>query len=102
MKIITDNEVIVQGEGDYSDANDGKLKGKAKDLVGSGKVKGLLDLFGGGNTGNTGAGYTQPDPTPLPVTKKKMSTTTKVLIGVGALALVGGIIYLVTRKKGKK
>jgi hypothetical protein len=31
--------------------------------------------------------------------KEKMSTTTKVLIGVGAAVVLGGIIYFATRKK---
>lgn len=100
MKVITDNPIIVQKNGqisEYSNAGGDKLKDKAKGLVGSGKVKGLLDLFGGGSTGNTGGNSTPPAPTP--VAKPKMKTGTKVLIGVGSALVIGAIIYFVTRKK---
>lgn len=42
-----------------------------------------------------GVGATSPLPTP---DSEGMSTTTKVLIGVGAVAVLGGIIYFATRK----
>jgi LPXTG-motif cell wall-anchored protein len=35
-------------------------------------------------------------------TKTGMSTTTKVLIGVGVLALIGGVIYFVRRGASAK
>lgn len=98
MKVITDKKIIVQKghNAEYSNAGGDKLKDKAKGLVGSGKVKGLLDLFGG-STGNTGGTYTPPAPTPA--AKPKMKTGTKVLIGVGSALVIGAIIYFVTRKK---
>lgn len=102
MQIITDNEIIVQ-KGDnteeYLNAG-GKWKDKAKGLVGSGKVKGLLDLFGAGSTGNTGANVPSPLPAPKPV-KKGMSTGAKVGIGAGILLLGVGIWYFGFHKKGK-
>lgn len=101
MKVITDNPIIVQKNGqntdEYSNAKGDKLKDKAKGLVGSGKVKGLLDLFGTGSTGNTGVN--SPTPAPTPSAKPKMKTGAKVLIGVGAALIIGAAIYFVTRKK---
>ena len=99
MKVITENDIIIQ-KGDnmsniYSAVNGGKLKDKAKALVGSGKVAGVLAALSGGNNGQGG---NTPAPAPIPE-KKKMSIGVKIAIGVGALALIGGIIYLVKKKK---
>lgn len=42
----------------------------------------------------------KPAPVPKPVENKQgMSNTTKVLIGVGAVAVLGTIVYLVTKEK---
>ena len=41
----------------------------------------------------------QPIAQPIIEEKKGMSTTTKILIGVGSVAVLGTIIYLIARKK---
>jgi len=43
-----------------------------------------------------------PTTPPPPATNTGMSTTTKVLIGVGVLALIGGVIYFVRRGASAK
>ena len=102
MKIITENQILVEGKDsrsgdDYSSFNWDGLKDKAKGLVGSGKVTGVLGALSG-NTGNANVGGGSPLPPPPPA-KKKMTTTVKVLIAVGGLALIGGIIYFIKKKK---
>jgi len=110
MKIITDNQIIVDGKGrtdidDYYNAGGkekkkGALGGKIKDFVSSGKAGAVLTaLSNPGSTGGSGSYDTTPPPPPPPA-KKPMTTTTKVLIGAGAVAVVGVILYLVL--KGKK
>ena len=70
---------------------------KAKGVI-SGGVGFLKGLFGTDESANT-----QSEPitlSPVPTSDKKgMSTTTKVLIGVGGVAFLGLVIYLATRKK---
>jgi hypothetical protein len=65
--------------------------------------------------GTTVSSFTNPKPTVnaqpitqnqlpggnLPTTKAPMSTATKVAIGVGVAAVVGGVIYAVKKKKKK-
>lgn len=113
MKIITDNQIIVDGKGrtdidDYYNAGGKKKKkgalgglgGKIKDFVSSGKAGAVLTaLSNPASTGGSGSYDTTPPPPPA-ATKKPMTTTTKVLIGAGAVAVVGVILYLVL--KGKK
>lgn len=112
MKIITDNQIIIDGKGrsdidDYYNAGGkekkkGAIGGKIKDFVSSGKAGAVLTaLSNPGSTGGTGADYTAPLPPPPPA-KKKMTTTTKVLIGVGSALVLGGILYFVLRKKKGK
>lgn len=67
------------------------------------KESGLLDMFGGlfGKSQEVTPEPTQTTPQVADSAEKpKMSTTKKVLIGVGALVLIGGIIYAV--KKANK
>jgi len=69
---------------------------KAKGLVGSGKVSGILAAL----NPQGGAPMTQPLPPPPPA-KTPMSTGMKVGIAVGIAAVVGIIIYVVVKKKKK-
>ena len=111
MKVIAkDHDIIIKGgqktikycaDGDYSAANekDGK-KGKIKSLVGSGKVQDTLGKLQGvlgalGGAGSSSQTSTMPPPPPE---SKGMSTGVKIAIAVGALGLVGLIIY-VSKKK---
>ena len=120
MKIITAYPIIENGKLvgnkiaantlNYSSAN-GKPKKQRGGLVGSGKVKGFLEKSGGiatalgGILGGTAATAPSQDTAPvLPVEtpKKPMSTTTKVLIGVGVAAVLGlGIYFVMKNNKGK-
>jgi hypothetical protein len=106
MKVITENEIIVKkgdnmGDRFWSPATGSKKKGslidKAKGLIGSGKVQGVLAALNQGQGGmNTSvAPIAPPEPE-----KKGMSTGAKIGIGVGIAAVIGAIIYFV--KKGKK
>ncbi len=102
MKVLTDNEIIVQkgpGGDQYYNAG-GKIKDKLKGLVGSGKVQGVLAALGGGNNGQGGV-VAPTAPEPKPSKPKGMSTGMKVGIGLGVAALVGIIIYVVVKKKKK-
>jgi len=112
MKIITENQIIIDGKGrsdidDYYNAGGkekkkGAIGNKIKDFVSSGKAGAVLTaLSNPGSTGGTGSDYTAPLPPPPPA-KKKMTTTTKVLIGVGSALVLGGILYFVLRKKKGK
>lgn len=113
MKIITDNQIIVEGKDSkniddyYNAGGKEKKKGatgsKIKDFISSGKAGAVLTALSnpGGATGGTGSDYTAPLPAPTPA-KKKMTTTTKVLIGVGSALVLGGILYFVLRKKKGK
>lgn len=108
MKVITENEIIVQKGTNmdqiYSPANGwDKLKEKAKGLVGSGKVSGALNALQGGGT-SPGITNTPPPPPPPPALKKpKMSNGAKIGIAVAAVAIIGVGIYLfVKKKKGGK
>jgi hypothetical protein len=102
MKIITENDVIIQGgeNGKYSNAFGDKIKG----LVGSGKVKGFLEkLSGGGAGGSTpsdtiASGEMNSAPLTKPA-KKGMSTGAKVGIAVGAILVITGIWYFGFHKK---
>ncbi len=107
MRIITENQIIVQKDGANMDQfwspADGKLKGKIKGLVGSGKVQGVLAALGNNNKDTSSSPSVSPTgPSPTP-SKPKMSTTKKVLIGVGIVAFLGAAYYfLVHKKKGQK
>jgi len=120
MKIITAYPIIENGKLvgnkvaantlNYSSANGKKKKGGR--LVGSGKVQGFLEKLGGVSTalgGVLGAGAaarTAPSQESAPIVteepKKGMTTTTKVLIGVGVAAVLGlGVYFVMKSKKGK-
>ena len=77
-------------KGAWTKAQESGLVDKAKGLLGG--------LFGKGNT-SSGGGYTPVSKRP-PAKSKKMTTTTKVLIGVGVVA-VGFLIYKVATNKNK-
>lgn len=110
MRIITENEIVVQkgpnSPGMYSAATGKKKKigggivDKAKGLVGSGKVQGALALFGNSNSaGQPSQIDTLPPPEPA---KKGWSTGAKIGVGLGAATVLGLIFYFATRpKKGK-
>tara|TARA_R110000868_G_scaffold181220_7_gene422082 strand:- start:8191 stop:8553 length:363 start_codon:yes stop_codon:yes gene_type:complete len=120
MKIITAYPIIENGKLvgnklaadtlNYSSAIGKKRKrsGKLKGLIGSGKVKGFLEKTGGVATGlatllggaPTSSQQDQLAP-PVEIPKPPMSTTTKVLIGVGVAAVLGVGIYFVMKKKSK-
>ena len=119
MKIITAYPIIENGKLvgnkiaantlNYSSANGTKKKGGK--LVGSGKVKSFLEKAGGAATGLAtvlgGAAAAAPSQDTAPVLpveqpKKGMSTTTKVLIGVGVAAVLGLGVYFVMKGKKKK
>jgi len=77
---------------------------KGKSIVAKGKDtvefgKGVLGK--GKSTGSKSTVSTKPTG-PTNIEKEGMSTTVKVLIGVGVLAAVGGVIYLVKKGKFKK
>ena len=117
MKVITAYPIIENGKLvgnkiaantlNYSSAN-GKKGGK---LVGSGKVKGFLEKAGGVSTalagilGGGAAAASQdsaPVSAPMEEPKKGMTTTTKVLIGVGVAAVLGlGVYFVMKSNKGK-
>lgn len=118
MKIITSYPILQNGKLvgnkiaantlNYSSAN-GKKRGS---LVGSGKVKGFLEKSGGIATalgGILGGGAAAAAPSqdtapaaPVETPKKPMSTTTKVLIGVGVAAVLGlGVYFVMKSNKGK-
>ncbi len=120
MKVITENEIIIEkaGKGIYSSAigpktqpdtsKAGNLFGKAKDLIGSGKVKGTVDsakgLAGslgiGKGKGKSGTRLPEVQGTDnTPAKKAPMSTGMKIGIGVAIVAVLGGIYYFVTKKK---
>ena len=124
MKIITSYPIIENGKLvgnkiaantlNYSSANGKKKKGGK--LIGSGKVKGFLEKSGGiatslaGILGGGAAAAAAPSQDTAPVVrteevkppKKPMSTTTKVLIGVGVAAVLGlGVYFVMKRNKGK-
>lgn len=121
MKIITAYPIIENGKLvgnkvaantlNYSSANGKKKKGGK--LIGSGKVQGFLEKLGGVSTalgGVLGAGaaartaQSQDSAPVLPIEepKKGMTTTTKVLIGVGVAAVLGLGIYFVMKGKTSK
>jgi hypothetical protein len=77
----------------------------------TGKVKGFLEKSGGiatalgGILGGTAVAASQdsaPIAAPIEEPKKGMTTTTKVLIGVGVAAVLGLGIYFVMKNKNKK
>ena len=115
MKIITAYPIIENGKVvgnkiaantlNYSSVN-GKKGGK---LAGSGKVKGFLEKAGGVSTalagilgGTAAAASQEPVSAPMEAPKQGMSTTTKVLIGVGGAAVLCLVIYFVMKNKNKK
>ncbi len=108
MKIITENEILVERQGtnmDYfyspasgSKKKKGSLMDKAKGLVGSGKVQGVLAALGNNNAPAPTTVEVGPPPAPA---KKKMSTGVKIGIGVGAALLLGAAYYFLVHKKGK-
>lgn len=120
MKVITAYPIIENGKLvgnkiaantlNYSSAN-GKPKKKKGGLVGSGKVKGFLEKSGGvatalaGILGGGAAAASQdsaPVSAPMEEPKKGMTTTTKVLIGVGVAAVLGlGVYFVMKSNKGK-
>ncbi len=113
MKVITENQIIVDGKGrtdidDYYNTNgEGKKKkggilGKVKSFVDSGKAGAVFTALASPGSDSTYTGRGSMPPAPPPQTKKPMSTTVKVLIGIGAAALVGGILYMVLKKKKGK
>ena len=118
MKIITAYPIIENGKLvgnkiaadtlNYSSATGKKKRrGRLKGLIGSGKVKGFLEKSGGLATGlatvlgGAAAASQQQEPIapPIEAPKPPMSTTTKVLIGVGVAAVLGLGIFLVMKKK---
>ncbi len=120
MKVITENEIIIKkvGNGLYSSAigpstqpdtsKGGGFLDKAKDLIGSGKVKGTVDSAKG-LAGSLGIGKGKSKPGArlpevqvtdnTPAKKAPMSTGMKIGIGLGIVAVLGGIYYFVTKKK---
>lgn len=59
----------------------------------------LSDIVNAFTKPKTTKSKTQAIAEPLPEEKKGMTTTTKILIGVGSAAVLGTIIYLIVRKK---
>ena len=103
MNVITENSIIIQRKGKPLDAfwspASGKVKGKVKDFVQSGKAQSILDtlLQGRGNSqGPTDVTPTAPTPPPA---KKGLSTGAKIGIAVGIAAVIGVGIYLYKHKK---
>ena len=83
----------------------GKVWNAAKGVFEFAKEKGILDsvlgMFGMGSGSQSGsAASTEPiADTTTDGGKKPMSTTTKVLIGVGVVAVIGVVIYAVNKNK---
>ena len=109
MKIITENDILVQNPNRNMDwfwsPASGKKKGgglmdKAKGLVGSGKVQGVLAALSNNQGGSQNIQPIQS--APLPPEKKGLSKSAKwgIGIGIGVVVLVGG--YLLYKKYGKK
>jgi len=104
MRILTENELIIQKGGrnadNYWSANGSKKKGKgladkAKGLVGSGKVQGVLAaLSTPQNSGPIDTSYTPEG------VKGGMSIGAKIGIGVGVALVIGVGIYFLTKPKG--
>lgn len=100
MNIISQQKPIIEN---YS--NLGGLKGKAKNLVGSGKVQGFLGKAQN-VLGALGQGAAQPDaqvqPMATPPPPTGMSRGLKIGLIVGGLVLALAIIGLVIYKSKKK
>jgi hypothetical protein len=102
MKIISRNKPIIE---DYSYA--GGLKGKLKDLQGSGKVQGFLSKAQG-VLGALGQGtapsdsQVQPMVTPPPPAPKGMSKGLKIGLIVGGSVILLSVIGFIVYKSKKK
>jgi hypothetical protein len=112
MKIITSYPVIENGKVisnnftdntmNYSSLEGGKkinwneLLKKGSELIGSGKVSGVIQSLRGGRPRRPAS---PPPPPPPPPPPKGLSTGAKIGIAVGGVAVLGLIIYLVTKKK---
>jgi hypothetical protein len=111
MKIITAYPVIKNGKVisnnfttntmNYSSAEGDKkidfnaLLKKGVDLIGSGKVSGTIQALRGGRPRKPMAAPMPPPPPP----PTGLSKNAKIGIAVGGVAVLGLVIYLVTRKK---
>lgn len=113
MKVITAYPVIKNGKVisdnfttntmNYSSAEGDKmdfqaLLQKGKELIGSGKVKSVIDTIKGLGIGKNRT-QPMPPPPPLPPEPKGLSTGAKIGIAVGGVAVLGLVIYLATKKK---
>ena len=115
MKVITNRKVEYSNacgcssiDGDYSNGN-GEGKEKVKNIVSGIKDSGALDLLGGlfkgrgkgkgKGKGKDGGNIIATNYTPAPAQPMGMTTTTKVLIGVGVVSVLGIGYYLFTKKK---
>jgi hypothetical protein len=113
MKIITAYPVIENGKVisnnfttntmNYSsaagDMDFSNLLEKGKALIGSGKIKSVIDTVKGLGIGKNKGKPMPPPPPPPPPPPKGLSTGAKIGIAVGGVAVLGLIIYLVTKKK---
>ena len=113
MKVITNREIEYSNacgcsaiDGDYSNG-EGKGKEKVKNIVSGIKDSGALDLLGGlfkgkgkgKGKGKDGGNIIETSYTPAPAQPMGMTTTTKILIGVGGVSVLGLGYYLFTKKK---
>jgi hypothetical protein len=102
-KVISDNFTIntmnyASAEGDKM--NFQQLLQKGKDLIGSGKVKSVIDTVKGlgiGKNRNKSMPPASMPPPPPPPTG--LSKGAKIGIAIGGVAVLGLVIYLATRKK---
>ena len=90
--VTTKRKITLEGSGDKIN------KGLAQGATAASTIGSISDsvrgIFGKGKT------PVQSDTVDTTTTSEEgMSTTTKVMIGVGVAVVLGGIIYMVTRKK---
>jgi hypothetical protein len=98
-KVISDNFTTntmnyASAEGDKINWNE--LLKKGSELIGSGKVSGVIQSLRGGRLRKPAS---PPPPPPPPPPPKGLSTGAKIGIAVGGVAVLGLIVFLVTRKK---
>ncbi len=102
MKVITENEILVTRNAAtlpaFWSSADGKLAAKAKGLIGSGKVSGILDTLKGGSNMQP---ISSPPPPPTPPAKKGMKPALKwgLIIGGGIVLIIGGVLLYKKIKK---